>query len=542
MNRTAKAPLLPPPVMTQKRRPGQDGGYILVSILILSALAALLTITALDSSSTGRNAIASTRKAETEYFDAEGAMQTAYAWLNEQSANWGSLFSGSVFVTTFTRSTTPSVGSNDTGHFTVPTRIKLFGTNNSAIIHNNGEAFGSSAFPPSTNLISGASYHALSDFSARVNLSSLVRITLVDAIPLDPTSLTTTEYSPVFRIDALRAADRGGQVSALVTGKMLTTPGSGFSGKDFVELRQSCDSYQSSTASPIYSAASRRANCPVASEGAVSIHSSTTVHGSITTKSSITSGNPWGGSVCASFASGCPVQGTICTGSTCQPPTITITPSSFAAACSSTAPDLTISNGNSEATAWTIESHKTTNPTTNQPSGSPANTYRNNCWNKLTINANRWARFRAGLSGSTPTAFYIKTLDIANNATVLFDDNNGKQITLYVESIVGNSYNGNQIGGLKSTSPITMIPPNMLKVNYWGTAPLTLNGNAMMNSFLVAPTAGVTVSGNFTYNGGIMAKSLVASGAGALHYDETGGNAVNIDMQLRMRTLNEYFR
>lgn len=517
-------------------------GYILVSILLLSALAALLTIIALDSSSAGRKAIASTRKAETEFFNAEGAMQTAYAWINEQSANWGSLFSGSVFVATFTRSTTPSVGSNDTGQFTVPTRIKLLGTNNSAIIHNRTAAFGSAAFPASTNLITGASYDALTDFSAKVNLDSLVRITLVDAIPLDPTSPATTEYSPVFRIDALRAADRGGQVSALVTGKMLTTPGSGFSGRDFIELRQSCDSYQSSTASPNYSTTSRRANCPIGSEGPVYIHSSATVNGSVTTKSSIATGSPWGGSICASFASGCPVQGTICAGSTCNPPTMTLTPSSFAAACSSTAPDLTISSGTSEATAWTIESAKAPNTTTNQPSGTPANTYRNNCWNNLKINSNRWVRFRAGLSGSTPTAFYIKTLDIANNATVLFDDNGGKQITLYVEKIVGNSYNGNQIGGLKSTQPTAMIPPNMLKVNYWGTAALTLNGNAMMNSFLVAPNAGVTVSGNFTYNGGIMAKSLVASGAGALHYDETGGNAVNIDMQLRMRTMNEYFR
>lgn len=524
------------------RNSNEEGGYILVSILILSALAALLTIIALDSSATGRKAITSTKKAESEYFDAEGAMQTAYAWINEQSSNWGSLFSGSVFVTTFTRSTTPSIGANDTGQFTVPTRIKLFGTNNSAIIHNRSTAFGSAAFPVSTNLITGASYNALSDFAAKVNLTSLVRITLVDAIPLDPTSLATTEYSPVFRIDALRAADRGGHVSALVTGKMLTTPGSGFSGKDYVELRQSCDSYQSSTASPVYSAGSRRANCPVASDGPVSIHSSTTVHGSVTTKSSLATGSPWGGSICASFASGCPVQGTICAGSTCQPPTIRLTPSSFAAACASTAPNLTISNGSNEASASTIESSKDTNVSTNQPAGTPSNTYRNNCWNNLEIRANKWARFRAGSSGSTPTAFYIKTLDIANNATILFDDNGGKQITLYVEQIVGNSYNGNQIGGLKSTSPTTMIPPNMLKVNYWGTAALTLNGNAMMNSFLVAPNAAVTVSGNFTYNGGIMAKSLVASGAGALHYDETGGNAVNIDMQLRMRSVNEYFR
>ena len=528
--------------MIHKLKYKSQGGYILVAVLVLFTIALSFTVTALTSSSSGRISISSARNAEKEYFDAESTMQSAYAWLNQESSNFGSLFSGSVFVNTFSRSTSPSIGSNDTGLLKIPTRIKVSGTNNSIILHNSSDAFGTAVFPPSTNLITGQAFNGLSTFSSQTFSNGIVRITLIDAIPLDPTNLSSTEYSPVFRIDALRAKDRGGHVSSIITGKMQTAPGSGFVGKDYLEMRQSCDSYQSSNTSPSWSASNRRANCPIASEKTIYIHQNTTIYGSATTKQSLEGASPWGGPLCASFASGCPVKGTVCSGSTCQPPVVTLTPASFASACSSTAPNLTISSGTNEGNAPTIESLKTPSTSTNTPAGTPANTYRNNCWDTLKINSGRWARFRAGLNGSTPVAFYVKNLDIANNATVLFDDNGGKQITIYVERIVGDNYNGNQIGGLKSPSAGTLIPPNMLKINYWGTNSLTLNGTAQMNSFLVAPNATVNVSGNFTYNGGIMANRLVATGSGALHYDETGGNAVNVDMQLRLRSMNEYFR
>lgn len=520
----------------------REEGFVLMAVIVLLTAALFLTGAALTYASNGRVAIAATRQSDFEYLNAESTAQEAYAWLNQYSADWGSLFSGGVFTTTFTRSAEPSIGSNDKGPLPIPTRIKTLGTNNSVILHKDPEVFGPAVFPNTTNLISGAPFQPIQRFAAVDFRKGLARITLIDAIPLDPGNLSATEYSPVFRIDAIREPNRGGHVTMYVTGKMQTASGSGFVGRSYLEMRQSCDSYQSSQTSPSYSTTRRRANCPIGSEGTINIHSNTTIFGSATTKGVVATSSPWGGSLCASFACGCPVKGTVCANASCSTPVINLTPSSFAAACPNSGANLTISTGNSDSTAWTIESTSSVNPSTNTPTGTPSKTYRNNCWTSLKVNSGNWVRFRAGLNGTAPTAFYIKQLDLANNSTILFDDNGGKQITLYVEQIVGNTYNGNQIGGLKSKSSGTMIAPNMLKINYWGTAPLTLNGTATMNSFLVAPNAAVTVSGNFTYNGGIMADRLTTTGSGALHYDETGGNAVNVDMQLRLRSINEYYR
>jgi hypothetical protein len=524
------------------RRRASEQGYILVAVLVLFSLSLSLTMILLNASAVGRGSIASVRTAETEYLDAEATAQEAFQWLNATSRKWGSLFSGGVFTKTFVRNPIPSVGLNDSGSFNIPTRVKIAGTNNSAILHSDPSTFGIAAFPQSNDLISGELYQPTKSFQEQIFARGKVRVTLVDAIPLDPSNLNSTEYSPVFRIDAMKAAERGGHVSMIVTGKMQTAPGSGFIGKTYVEMRQSCDSYQSSTSIPNFSSQARRANCPIASEGSIAVHSTSTIFGSVTTKSTLATGSPWEGPICASFASGCPVKGTICTGSTCQTPILNLSPSSFSAACPNTAPDLMIPGGYSELTAQTIESIREPSSSTNTPPGTPARTIRNNCWQNLKIGANGWARFRSGLSGSAPVAFYIKNLEIAKNARVLFDDNGGKQITLYVDRIVGDTYNGNQIGGLKSSACGSMVAPNMLKLNYWGSYPLTLNGNATINSFLVAPNAAVTISGNFTFHGGIMADRLVANGSGALHYDETGGNAVNVDMQLRIRSIQEYFR
>jgi type II secretory pathway pseudopilin PulG len=526
----------------KKKFPKREKGFVLIAVLVLLTAALFLTGAALTYASNARVAVAATRQSDFQYLDAEATAQEAYSWLNQYSADWGSLFSGGVFTTTFTRSAEPSIGSNDNGPLPIPTRIKILGTNNSLILNKNENVFGPAVFPPTTNLVSGAAFQPIQRFAATEFRRGLPRITLIDAIPLDPGNLSATEYSPVFRIDAIRAPNRGGHVTMYVTGKMQTASGSGFVGRRYLEMRQSCDSYQSSRTIPSYSTSRRRANCPIASEGTINIHSNTTIFGSATTKGALATSSPFGGSLCASFACGCPVKGTVCANSSCSTPVIKLTPSSFAAACPNSGANLTISSGSSDSTAWTIESTTTANPTTNTPAGIPSKTYRNNCWNNLKVNSGNWVRFRAGLNGSAPTAFYIKQLDLANNSTILFDDNGGKQITLYVEQIVGNSYNGNQLGGLKIKSSGTMVAPNMLKVNYWGTAPLTLNGTATMNSFLVAPNAAVSISGNFTYNGGIMADRLTATGSGALHYDETGGNAVNVDMQLRLRSINEYYR
>jgi hypothetical protein len=63
-----------------------------------------------------------------------------------------------------------------------------------------------------------------------------------------------------------------------------------------------------------------------------------------------------------------------------------------------------------------------------------------------------------------------------------------------------------------------------------------------MNAFLVAPYAGVTVTGNFTYSGGIKALTLDASGSAALHFDESGNINTISGVQYTARNVIEHYR
>lgn len=136
-----------------------DKGFVLIGVLVLLTAALFLTGAALTYASNARVAVAATRQSDFEYLDAESTAQEAFTWLNQYSADWGSLFSGGVFTTTFTRSAVPSIGSNDNGPLPIPTRIKVIGTNNSVILNKNEDVFGPAVFPPTTNLISLSLIH-----------------------------------------------------------------------------------------------------------------------------------------------------------------------------------------------------------------------------------------------------------------------------------------------------------------------------------------------------------------------------------------------
>lgn len=83
--------------------------------------------------------------------------------------------------------------------------------------------------------------------------------------------------------------------------------------------------------------------------------------------------------------------------------------------------------------------------------------------------------------------------------------------------------------------------PSQFKVYYLGTADITLNGTANMHMALVAPYANVTISGNFDYSGGVIAKGLRFTGSGGVHYDESLGGATLGDATYKLRTEMQYY-
>ncbi|MCC6932946.1 MAG: hypothetical protein IT292_06800 [Deltaproteobacteria bacterium] len=139
---------------------------------------------------------------------------------------------------------------------------------------------------------------------------------------------------------------------------------------------------------------------------------------------------------------------------------------------------------------------------------------------------------------STNYPYYFNILELKNNSNSQFDvqpNPAGGVVTLYVNSIVGDKFNGNQT--------INSGRPFNFRMFYLGSNTLTLDGNASMNAGLVAPNASLSESGTFDFNGAILAKRLLLNGAGNIHYDESlAGNGEVNDTQYRLRELIQFYR
>jgi hypothetical protein len=59
---------------------------------------------------------------------------------------------------------------------------------------------------------------------------------------------------------------------------------------------------------------------------------------------------------------------------------------------------------------------------------------------------------------------------------------------------------------------------------------------------MVRRNAGITVSGNFQFFGGIRAANLTISGNGDLHYDESGDVTTLGDSQYSLRNIIQKYR
>jgi hypothetical protein len=506
------------PLSTSKYR-NRDSGYVLVGVLILVMVAAVIVGASISATQTDSRTAYASKVQTREYYRAEDTMAKAVNWMRENSKGLVSVFGRNSFYASFDR-TVPSVGTNQNALYSIPTKVKMQGVDTSVVLTNRS-TMATAAFPSTIHSETGLAYSPDSEFQTGSFGFNGVQVTLVDARPIDPTkdfgdpdlgnAAPQTDFYPIYRVDAMKDTHSGAHVFGYLIGSLVYDYGIGFYGKNFVDFRQPCDSYLSNNGA--YSSSSKRANCPVGSDGAVQIHSSEAIYGTVRTKGAIVTTSPYGGDVCADFASGCPNKGATCEGSSCTVQGLP-TYSTWASYCPTNQGNLTV-NAN----------------VTVSVAGNNAN---QKCWNQVTVNSNKTMTLN-----TTSYGYYIDTFNIANNGVVRFNPGTGT-INLYVKKFTGDKFNGNQVINMNSSG--TMNKPYQLRIHYLGTSALTLNGTADMNAFLVAPYASVTVQGSFVYSGGIKALDLTMTGSGDVHYDESGDINTLSDVQFTPRNISEYYR
>jgi len=503
------------------RKQFSEKGYILATILVLLAISSIVVIALLSETATTLKTQHSVKEHSEEYYRAEGGVGHGISWLRQYSQQMVKVYRRDQFYTHFER-VSPAIRSNDLSDFAIQTLIDLAGTNNSAIITNDS-GLATSAFPTTEDITTNTVFPAISNFQSADMGNTSARITLINAIPDIPSEdyggppnpTPETDFYPVYRVDAMSAENEGAHVYATVIGDLAHVFDMGIYGQDFLQINQPCDSYDSATTT--YSILTRNANCPAGSNSTAAVHQNEEVYGSLQTNGTIVSDPPFGGDTCSDFIPGCPNKGETCAGEDCGVPLLEIY-NSFTTYCPlvDQQPTLVVTTNKASPMEITVVSAA--------PSDS--------CWAGITAGSNRGFKIT-----TTAYPYYIGELNLANNATFFVEpDVAGGYIELYVNKITGDKLNGNQMVNVNGR-------PFEFRMIYLGGDSFMFNGTAAINVAFVAPNAEVEVSGNFEYQGALLAKELTLQGSGGIHYDESlGGSGPVSDIQLRVVEMLQYYR
>lgn len=478
-------------------------GYMIVGLMIMLGICLLITANMLQSSVTSTGTRRVVKKNTENFYDVERSINKVTAWLQSNSQNIVNAFSSTNFSNNFDLGD-PTVGANTGSSFQIPTLVKIKNTTNSVQL-TNSSYFGTSAFPSTTNISTGATYDAVSAFaSANFGAGVNVRLLMIWALATDG------HYQPIFRVDAVT----GGSTpeygvhginfikSALVTG--TTGPGYYAGAGDFTtsNTNNQCWSYQYTwnAATSTWSRGAARSNCIIT--GADDMNIGSAIHGSVYTNK--TNGiNLSGGSI----------SGTQCKAAGCVGYTLP-TLGNWSTSCSSTN-DITAANP------------------TNLTSGATAAAY---CYRDITIGSNKRINF------TTPNMPYrIRSLNFQNNSNSRMTFNTvgpGNKYTIYVDSFAGNQLNGNQFVA-------TNLAPNQVEIYLTNDAAFTLNGTAIMNGVFTARdgNSSFNILGNFSMYGAVRARAISVTGNAVLGYDEGLGAAASLsDINFTLYKASQRYR
>jgi len=493
----------------------QSGGAVL-GVLLLVGVATIMIGGVLNLIASTTKSVKAAKVRTDHYYDAERSFHLAASWVRDNSGGFVYPFTRENFYDAFDR-TAPTVGSNDTSYFTVPTLVKINGTSESAILITD-PLLATEEFPV-TMYLSGGSFEPMTEFNSSVVSNSIVRITLVDVLPEKPARdfgdpdlgnpAPETDFYPVFRIDAMTDLFEGAHVYGYVVGSLVYNTSIGFYGEDSVELQMDCDSYKSDDGP--YGPTNMNAGCTLGSNVSIGVKSNSTVYGAAQSNGVIETTNPWGGPVCDDFDSGCPVPGYTCEGPGCNVPLLP-TFDSWSTLCPTNQGNLTV-NANTYTLVVT--------------GGSPAES----CWATVKVRKKKTL-----VLTTTAFPYYFDTLDIANNADVQIQpDTPGGTVTVFLRKFDRDKFDGGQL--------INTAKPYQFKLNYLGTDDLTIAASEEVFVSLMAPYVEVSAGGGFDIFGLIHAKSFSPGGSGVLHYDESSSDDATLtDSKFTVRNVVQRYR
>ncbi|HMO18999.1 MAG TPA: hypothetical protein PKA63_07790 [Oligoflexia bacterium] len=480
-------------------------GYILLGVMVLTGLAMLVSSSMLQTSESSNKVRYVLKKDAENFYNVESTINKVTAWLQENSANMVGGFKKDSFESNFNLSS-PSGASNQGEAFIIPTMVKMKGSGEAVQLTNNA-FFGSSAFPTTSNLVTGASFNPVTAFqSMDFGNDVSVRLLMVWATE------TNGNYQPIFRIDAVTGSDpeRGVHGINFIKSSLVTANGGiGYYSQaapfSTGSPNNQCWSYKFTwnEGTQTWSRGAPRSNCIITSRSNISLKSA--IHGSVASlvnNGVQLNGGSVSGDVCA--GPGCPVSFTLpnepswddrCGGV----PQVNITAASA---------NHLIASGDTLASQ---------------------------CFHTISIGANRGVRF------TTPDKpYYIKNLLPQNNSNsrIHFDTvTPDKKYQLYIDNLANGSINGNQLVG-------TNLAPHQLEIYITAGGLLRLNGTAALHG-IITGNVGHTIEllGNFSFYGALRSNTVQVNGNAVLGYDEDlGGEPVLTDINYTLYKASQRYR
>ena len=450
-------------------------GFMLISVIVLMALSLLMATGMVNTKATEAKIRVAGNEQTRNYQDVEDTMSKTVAWLQTNSNNIVGAFLSSNFTSNFDI-TAPSAGTNESSYFSVPTLVKMHGTTNSVMLSNNA-LFGTSAFPTTTNIVTGAAFNATTAFAAANLGNANTRIVLVWA------KSTAGHYQPIFRVDTItgNSPDRGVHSFTFIYSTLATSAGGAAfysATSPFVTNtgNNQCYSHAWTYSSGAWSSGAQRSNCVLASNTNISVGAN--VGGSVLARGAVTGSGS--------------VSGTVCKNSVACHSLSLPTFDSWTTACGS-APIRDLSIGS------------------NTTLSSPGNLPSQNCWRDVNIASNRTLTLN---STTFPYRFRNITFQNQSNARLAFANAaSGSYYTVYVENFGGQHINGNKMFNTNNA-------PNQLRLNITGAGAYTMNGTAVIRADIKAPLATFNLLGNFNFYGGIQAVGITMTGNARIYADE----------------------
>lgn len=489
-----------------------DKGFALVGFFIFLLIATLVIAGSLQLTSDALRSTSAPSVRAKRFMESEESYHLSATWLRESSSKIVSPFLRSNFYSLFHR-TSPSYGTNDLLS-PVYTQVKLAGTNQSAVLTNDG-ALATAAFPRTYDVATDQLFPAIRNFSNATLGNARVRVTLVDAIPEvpakdfgpPPNPTPQTDFIPVYRVDAINESDRGTHYYGYIVGQLEKNLSVGFYGQTSATFARNCDSYNSTSGA--YAVATRQANCIVGSDRRVTINNTSNIYSEARSNGTVVRR----GRVCADFVAGCPNPGTICQGSSCNVPL----PEAFdpwASYCPVERPLLTISANTVLRVNSDLPSDK--------------------CWAEVRIRNGRVLTLE-----TTQYAYFFRRLTLEANARIVIQPSPvtaGVQLYLNEVRDRGNS----RLNGSNLTN--STGKPTQFRINYLGATTIALALNQNMLFSMYAPAAQVNVSGSREFFGLLSARVLSAAGTVLLHQDEVLAGGSVKDVKFTQKGVGQFYR